>query len=64
MFHRGEGLYAMLCELLEIDKTRTIPYYPNSGSLVERLNKINGNRYTTRNETTSASQLFIYLMNR
>ena len=32
-------LFAEMCELLEIDKTRTTPYHPKSDGMVERFNK-------------------------
>ena len=32
-------LFAELCELLDVRKTRTSPYHPQSDGLVERLNR-------------------------
>ena len=32
-------LFAEMCELLHIDKTRTTPYHPQSDGMVERFNK-------------------------
>ena len=32
-------LFAEMCELLEIDKTRTTPYHPKSDGMVKRFNK-------------------------
>ena len=33
------NLFSELCSLLDIHKTRTTPYYPQSDGLVERLNR-------------------------
>ena len=32
-------LFAEMCELLHIDKTRTTPYHPQSDGMVENFNK-------------------------
>ncbi len=33
------GLFSELCKLLQIDKTRTTPYHPQSDGMVERFNR-------------------------